>query len=236
MGYGFESLKNKAIRSVHFGSLIARFTALLFITPAAVTAVLLGLSAPVLAQASFEGLGDLPGSFIASFGATVSNDGQVVVGSSFSSNGNEAFRWTKSGAMVGLGDLSGGSFDSSALDVSADGSVVVGIASVNFLDRAFRWTQAGGMVDLSFGIPPGGFLAHGRGVSADGSVITGQANFGGNSHAFRWTQGAGIVDIGVLPGASNSNGNSVSADGSVVVGASGGQPRKRLFSGRRPAA
>ncbi len=112
--------------------------------------------APAFAQASFEGLGDLPGGSVNSQARAVSADGLVVVGWSSSGSGQEAFRWTQAGGMVGLGDFPGGEFGSQAYGVSADGSVVVSFgapAAPSFFE-AFRWTSAGGMVGL--GDLPGG--------------------------------------------------------------------------------
>ena len=92
---------------------------------AAVAAVgLLILPLPALSEASFQGLGDLPGGDIRGAAFGVSEDGSVAVGHSKSALNYEAFRWTSGGGMVGLGDLVGGSFFSEGLGVSADGSVV----------------------------------------------------------------------------------------------------------------
>ncbi|MCH7603849.1 MAG: HAF repeat/PEP-CTERM domain-containing protein, partial [Planctomycetes bacterium] len=99
-------------------------------------------------QASFQGLGDLPGGSFESLAFAVSADGSVVVGDSISASGFEAFRWTSGGGMISLGDLPGGFFDSSASGVSADGSVVVGHSASASGNEAFRWTSGGGMVGL----------------------------------------------------------------------------------------
>ena len=91
----------------------------------AVVAVLV-LSAPGNADPPFfMPLGDLPGGTVSSQAFAVSADGLVVVGTSSSASGVEAFRWTQAGGIVGLGDLPGGIFNSEATSVSADGSVVV---------------------------------------------------------------------------------------------------------------
>ena len=57
--------------------------------------------------ATFQGLGDLPGGSVESWAYAVSPDGSVVVGSSSSSSGQQAFRWTSGQGMVGLGYLPG---------------------------------------------------------------------------------------------------------------------------------
>src|SRR5437899_1899406 len=106
------------------------------------------LSVVKLCAASFQGLGDLPGGPFFSAARGVSADGKVVVGTSQSSNGYEAFRWTAATEMIGLGDLSGGGFLSEAAGVSADGGVIVGYGSSSSGREAFRWSQATGMVGL----------------------------------------------------------------------------------------
>jgi probable HAF family extracellular repeat protein len=53
------------------------------------------------------GLGDLLGGDFNSAAFAVSGDGRVVVGSSLSTSGEEAFRW-ENGVISGLGDLPGG--------------------------------------------------------------------------------------------------------------------------------
>ena len=76
--------------------------------------------------ASFQGLGDLPGGAALSFASDISAEGTVVVGTSVSASGAEAFRWTRDDGIVGLGYLAGGLLRSQASGVSADGSVIVG--------------------------------------------------------------------------------------------------------------
>jgi probable HAF family extracellular repeat protein len=182
-------------------------------------AVTIGIaSAPSAQAASFIPLGYLPGGGADSRATGISADGLVVVGSSNSSNGTEAFRWTQAGGMVGLGSLPGTSFNSNASAVSADGSVVVGYSNGR---EPFRWTQSGGIVGL--GSLSGGFsntrLINNMGVSADGSVVVGQSAGANGPEAFRWTQSSGMVGLGDLPGGKFASGaTGVSADGSVVVG------------------
>ena len=103
---------------------------------------------PALAQASFEGLGDLPGGAFNSSARAVSADGSVVAGYGVSTSGREAFAWTADGGMAGLGDLAGGVFFSDARALSADGSVVVGNSFSGSEQEAFRWTSGSGMVGL----------------------------------------------------------------------------------------
>jgi len=178
------------------------------------------LQVVTLAQASFQGLGDLPGGSFRSDGRGVSADGLVVVGRSTNADYNEAFLWTASSGMVGLGVLPGGSTQGSlAYATSADGSVVVGISTSVKGSEAFRWTESGGMMGLGF-LPGLNFLSEAHDVSADGSVVVGYSiKDPFVSEAFRWTASTGMVGLGDLPGGNiESNAQGVSADGSVVVG------------------
>ncbi|MHC4676046.1 MAG: PKD domain-containing protein, partial [Planctomycetota bacterium] len=178
-------------------------------------------------EASFQGLGDLPGGNFHSQVKDVSADGTTVVGWSSSASGSrEAFHWTESNGMVGLGDLPGDSFYSQAYSVSTDGSVVVGYGRPASGDEAFRWTYKTGMVGL-------GRLAwhnssHGTGVSPDGSVVVGVSStigVGWGAQALRWTltnpqTGEGtMVQLEDLPSDGvQSNGYGFSGDGSTIVG------------------
>lgn len=192
----------------------------------------IGVAFPAQA-ASFQGLGYLPGGSASSYASGVSADGSVVVGSSQSANGQEAFRWTQGTGMVGLGFLPGGgpsanlNAGSNALGISADGSVVVGYSNIPNVNggyggyEAFRWTQATGMVGLG-DLPGGIFQSSAVKVSADGSVVVGRGT-GFYDTAFRWTQATGMVGLGYLPGGgyyAASYASGVSANGSVVVGVS----------------
>ena len=178
------------------------------------------------AEATFMGLGDLPGGDFLSWPDGVSADGSVVVGLSQSDSGlpcsggscEEAFRWTADGGIVGLGDLLGGTFSSRAFDVSADGSIVVGWGAVgppgdpdpsNSDFEGFRWTPSAGMENLGLTWPVA--------TSADGSVLVGRDFFNRPS---RWTAETGWVQL--LPGGWTAN--DVSADGSVIVGKNTGFP------------
>jgi probable HAF family extracellular repeat protein len=126
------------------------------------------------------GIGDLPGGTISAAANNVSANGSVIVGTSRSSNGQEAFRWTQSGGMVGLGDLPGGSFSSNAWATSADGSIIIGNAQAGDGQHAFIWTSSLGMVDLKqylVGLGVTGLdnwaLTQAYAMSADGGAITG---------------------------------------------------------------
>ena len=82
--------------------------------------------------------------------SAVSADGRVVVGTSASASGDQAFRWTVDGELRALGMLPGYAASSWAYAVSADGSVVVGesLEQSGGPARAFIWTAESGMQPL----------------------------------------------------------------------------------------
>ena len=88
-------------------------------------------------------LGDLPGGFNQSNANFVSEDGQVVVGTSHSftgvEDGSQAFRWTAETGMVGLGVLGGQ--HSTPYGISDNGSLIVG----NGFRGAWIWDESHGM-------------------------------------------------------------------------------------------
>lgn len=180
-----------------------------------------GLSLSVEADgavASFQGLGDLPGGAFYSDAKAVSADGSVVVGSSKSAAGTEAFYWTKQGGLHGLGDLPGGIFQSGANGVSSDGSVIVGSSKSGAEFEAFRWTADAGMVGLG-DLAGGDFYSSAQDVSDDGLVIVGLSTSANGVEAFRMTEAGGMVGLGDLPGSEfYSTASATSADGAVVVG------------------
>lgn len=186
--------------------------------------ILLLVTTPIFAQeATFSGLGDLPGGNFSSNGWGVSGDGSVVVGQSVSENGAEAFRW-ENGVMEGLGDLPGSGFASIAFGLSSLGDVVVGESrGQSVFGEAFRWENG---VMESLGDLPGGLLSSTAwDTSADGAVVVGQASPGGvapREGAFRWENGV-MEALPDLPGGDvKSRAHGISDDGSIIVGSSGG--------------
>jgi probable HAF family extracellular repeat protein len=177
-----------------------------------------GSPLPAFAQATFTGIGDLPGGPFSSVVSGLSGNGLVVVGRGVGASDSEAVRWSAAGGLVGLGDLPGGAATSFAFGTNADGSVVVGFGVSASGVEAFRWTQAGGMVGLG-DLPGGIFGSEARAVSADGLVVVGRSRSGPSDEAFRWTQAGGMVGLGDLPGGQfQSFALGVSADGTVIVG------------------
>ena len=208
------SIKQQCERRAHQTRILSCICATIFSVAATVE-----LAAAVV---SFHGLGDLPGGDISSGASAVSADGMVVVGSSHSASGIEAYRWSLLEGIVALGDLAGGDFDSRATSVSADGSVIVGNAhSVNGVE-AFRWVDGIGMTGLG-DLPGGRYESGASGVSADGNIVVGlsSSSLGATVEAYYWTLGSGMTGIGSLPWwPYESIASDVSGDGTVVVGRS----------------
>jgi|GEM_PF-3448923 hypothetical protein len=105
--------------------------------------------------ATFQGLGCLDSSiqWPLSECSGVSDDGSVAYGSSHTSDGLLAFRWTASEGIQSLGDLPGGQAGSYAFDASYDGSVIVGTSYTTDstgkpVHRACAWTKTAGMTEL----------------------------------------------------------------------------------------
>jgi probable HAF family extracellular repeat protein len=152
----------------------------------------------------------------------VSANGSIVVGSSASERGGEAFRWTAATGMVGLG-LSPDGFRTVANGVSDDGSVIVGdgrtVPEPTFGDQAFRWTAATGIVGLG-DLPGGGLYSEARDVSEDGSVVVGRSTTDKpDFSAFRWTEATGMVELPpVRDGIPFVGAEGVSGNGKVIVG------------------
>lgn len=162
-------------------------------------------------------LDGFPGSITAPSG--VSDMGNIVVGTTYGSNGPQAFRWDyATNQMSGLGALVNGG-TSLAQAVNASGDVVVGTSTTsNASTRAFRWTLAtNSMSDL--GLLPNGTFSEAYGVNAAGDVVVGKGDSTNRERAFRWTLASNsMTDLGVLPGTNSSGANGVNASGDVVVG------------------
>ncbi|HWP30167.1 MAG TPA: hypothetical protein VNK96_00345 [Fimbriimonadales bacterium] len=169
-------------------------------------------------QSFFKGLGDLPGGGVSSVAYGISRDGSTVIGSGYSANGPEGFRWTEATGLVGLGDLPGGSFESYAYGVSENGSVIVGMSNSANGTEAYRWTDSTGMIGLG-GLPGGKLESYAIDVSQDGTVVVGYSNSANGGEAFLWTETTGMIGLGDLPGGDfHSYATGISGDGLVVVG------------------
>jgi len=123
-------------------------------------------------RASFQGLGQMPGSSCGTQALGISGDGSVIAGAGCVSSGKtEAFRWTAAGGYRVLGDLGGGSSDARA--ASFDGSVVVGQSvDASGTPRAYRWTAAQGMVALPL-LQAGTLGNEADSVTDDGTMVAG---------------------------------------------------------------
>jgi probable HAF family extracellular repeat protein len=173
------------------------------------------------------GLGDLPGGAFSSGAGGISDDGQIIVGSSITSHGTdvvEAVIWVSDSGPMSLGTLpeNSGSFATAA---SGEGEFVVGgVAGGLPGKQAFRWSAMTGMVGL--GRLPGGTFSEARDVSADGSIVVGVSEFPAtpftqSTQAMLWSEETGMIGLGDLPGGTFlSMANAVSADGQLVVGQS----------------
>lgn len=174
-------------------------------------------------------LGDLPGGSADGWAHDITPNASVIVGSSYTTQGLEAFRWTAQAGMAGIGDLPGGPFRSEALAVSDDGSAIAGVSESSSGYEAFRWTENGGMQALG-DLPGGEHRSIARGISADGATVVGWSFREGDvTEAFRWTEAEGMVGLGHLPGGTRGSlAYGTSADGTVIVGSShsdaGNQP------------
>lgn len=123
----------------------------------------------------------------------VSRDGSVIVGMSYVSGYQRAFRW-QNGTMQNLGTLPG-DLHSWAYGVSPDGNVVVGfsyVSSPNF--RAFRWTNSTGIQPLPTPAGYSGIIA--KSASENGEVIVGYGYLNNLVRALRWTQ-QGVEDLNI---------------------------------------
>ncbi len=174
------------------------------------------LAGPVPGLAS---IGDLAGGPVASEALGISDNGQFVVGRSWSARGYEAARWSADQGLIGLGDLPGAEHYSFAWAVSEDGTVVAGGGSSTLGGEAFRWTASDGMSGLG-DLPGGDAASTAFGVSGDGSVVVGAAWYGfGMSAPVLWSEAAGLVPLTDSSGEFLfGSAEGVTPDASVVVG------------------
>jgi len=199
-------------------------------------ALILAISA-ILSQsnaATFQGLGGLSdNAYMISECWGVSGDGSVAFGSSSSSSGREAFRWTAEAGIQPLGDLPGGQVGGYAFDSSYDGSVIVGHSSTqnsygNPVQRAYVWTQNAGMKELP--LPDDPYFNNGSttawAVSADGTTIVGLAggtifDYGAHKKSIIWNLQDNTATLMDWPSGSSSGFEisevDISADGSTIL-------------------
>lgn len=180
-------------------------------------------------SAGLVDLGDLPGGTVRAVATDISEDGSVIVGSSYDARDDFVAYRLVDGVFSVLGAFPAASPRSDARAVSADGSVVVGGSPTDEPGggtgtRSFAWTAAGGLVDLG-DLAGGGTFSSVADVSGNGKVAVGGATSktsgSGDLEAFRTVIGSAPVGLGDLPGGVfYSEALACNEDGSVVVGRS----------------
>jgi len=178
------------------------------IVPRAFSLLSLALTAGVQAQATFTGIGVLPG-FDSSMAVGVSDDGLTVVGDMLPANFMNpvrGFRWSAGNAA--LAPLPGGYVASRIQGISGDGTTMVGSISTQPFGPntlAAAWSGASAAAPLS----PTGITA--TAVSGNGAVIVGMGyNSSFEFRAMRWSGGAGGLigpDVQTYAGAVNAVGD-----------------------------
>lgn len=174
-----------------------------------------------------------------SFATDVSGDGSIVVGTTDSNDGREAFVWDEVRGMRGLGRFPSDPFSySGATAISDDGTTIVGNnffedpSSAERRGEGFIYTEAAGLQRIP-GLTerwPDVVVAD---VSGDGSIVvgTGFATLAtldplAEGEAFVWDAEHGVrtlkevlASLGVaLPGWRLSSASSISQDGRTLVG------------------
>ncbi|HYD02548.1 MAG TPA: hypothetical protein VEB22_15070 [Phycisphaerales bacterium] len=159
------------------------------IVPRAFSLLSLALTAGVHGQATFTGIGVLPG-FDNSMAVGVSDDGLTVVGDMIPANFMlpvRGFRWNAGSAA--LAPLPGGYVGSRILGISGDGTTMIGSISTQPFGPntlAAAWSGAFAATPLN----PGGIRA--MAVSGNGTVVAGMGyNSTFEFRAMRWNGGGG---------------------------------------------
>ncbi|HJT82307.1 MAG TPA: hypothetical protein VJ719_14020 [Chthoniobacterales bacterium] len=166
----------------------------------------------------------------------ISDDGSIVFGWGFGTDGNQhAFRWSSATGYQSLSEPSGYAASAPAgRGVSADGTISVGDIisydgnSHEIAHQAYRWTAATDMQTI--GVLPGGNYSAALAVSKDGSRVFGvsqSARVPGNNQLgffqfdgelFLWTPAEGMTAVGGPPGYDTyGNLSGLSGDGAFAV-------------------
>jgi probable HAF family extracellular repeat protein len=155
----------------------------------------------------------------------ISEDGNVIVGWSYSEVTQEAFQWTAATGMISLGLLTGG-YQHEALAVSGNGLIAVGDGRTADGDRqAILWN--GGPNGLEFLVDslPGGHtnFSVANDITPDGMTIVGESYYDCiintcYHQAVIWRGSGSPEPLGFLPNYTRSRALAVSGDGSVIVG------------------
>ena len=173
------------VRSRVLSGRLSRHALLALAAAAACTAGALA-GAPTLVPYSFTPLGFLSGGFV-SQAAGVSPNGQIVVGSSGSFAGNEAFAWRPGTGMVTVWPVPVGN-ESSAFAVT-DTGIIAGAQGLSGAERASRSPRA------PFSIA--GSASEATDLSADGETFVGRINgpLAFTSAPFYFNSTAGLVNL-----------------------------------------
>ena len=157
----------------------------------------------------------------------ISADGNVVVGTSAASGGNNlAFRWTVAGLppIIGMTE---------AWDISADGRSVVGDGIGVLGNEAVRIVAMGQPENL--GALAGSSASFGRAISASGEVVVGISN--ACSCGFRWEGGVADINTGLARALdTNEDGSVIAGDMSPVTCSGGAAAIWRAGSGAAAVA
>ena len=166
----------------------------------AVALVLSQQTAAQSTQASFQGLGLIPGAN-QSVAYGVSDNGEVVVGAKNEELG-VAFRWTAQGGLTVL--PLGGQGSGRADEVSGNGQVTVGQSTVQGVGGC---TWNGNALGITFGSTASPIAA-----SADGSVLAGSSGGAARFENGNWVP----LGLGI-----NSSAAAITPDGTAIVGTVG---------------
>ena len=191
---------------------------------------LLTFAGSASAQATFRGLGYLPGGLTYSEGHSLSADGLTAGGGSKMTGGIPgtlgAYAWTAELGMTPLFPPPGP--NSVAAAISADGSVLAGWADYGSFSplgaQGFFWTSATGAVligDLPTN-PGTGLRSFVRAISAAGNILAGDGTSAQGIEAFIYRRDTQqFTPLGSLSTAAfGSWSYDITPDGSVVVGGS----------------
>lgn len=147
----------------------------------------------------------------------LSDNGAIVVGSSYGTN-QRGFRWEAStGTMIEIPGLSG-LMQCMPTGVSGDGTKIAGTCWNTSTNSAFLWTSATGTTAIASAYTN----SRAHAISRSGDYITGVfTDSNGNNQAYLWNSATGLVGLGDLAGgAVDSWAWGVSSAGDAVVGRS----------------
>ncbi|MEX0331555.1 MAG: hypothetical protein AB3N64_09050 [Puniceicoccaceae bacterium] len=178
------------------------------------------------------GLGFLPGGYDRTYVIDCSADGTLVVGTGFSENGSQTWRWDSVNLMVDIGpipvDGSESGRQNAALACSDDGTQIIGLGYDLELGwshgptHIWYWDETNGFNVLAEA--PGGPFLSGKPavfgsnslVSDDMSAIIAPYSGGSTSGILRWDAIVGISELETQ--GKMTTVTDISADGEVVVG------------------